>query len=180
VAPLVPVIGGDVRRRKLLVALAALAGVVVLWPRGEPDRITQANFDRIHEGMTRAEVETILGPPGDYRTEPAEYGSLAYLVGRRAQSIGDDYPAVSHWWEGNTSLVILSYDHSGRVTDFGRVDAINPKPSAVEILLWHLKRQWHRWFPEWAMRRWKLLVVLAGLAVVVVAGAVVLRPRPSG
>jgi hypothetical protein len=97
--------------------------------------------------MTRAEVETILGPPGDHRTEPAEYSRLVYLAGQRAQSIGDDYPAASHWWEGNTSLVIVSYNYSDRVTDFTRADAINPKPSAVEILLWRAKRQWHRWFP---------------------------------
>jgi hypothetical protein len=163
------------RKRELLVVLASLAvlvaaGVVVLWPRGEPDRITQANFDRIHEGMTRAEVETLLGPPGDHRTEPAEYSRLAYiarqraqsdreaarlagrvlrdLAGQRARSIGDDYPAASHWWEGNTSLVMVSYNHSDRVTDFARADALNPKPSAVQTLLWRLKRQWHRWFPE--------------------------------
>ena len=56
-------------RRKLLVTLAvglvALIGVAALvaWPRAE--RITPENFDRIKEGMSRAEVEAILGPPGD-------------------------------------------------------------------------------------------------------------------
>jgi hypothetical protein len=67
-APLVPVIGDDMRRRRLLVVLAGLAvvvaaGVVVLWPR--PDRVTRVNCDRIREGMSRAEVVGILGPPGD-------------------------------------------------------------------------------------------------------------------
>jgi hypothetical protein len=57
----------------LLVALAGLAvviaaGVVVLWPR--EDRVTRGNFDRIRAGMSRAEVEAILGPPGDYTTGP--------------------------------------------------------------------------------------------------------------
>ena len=60
------------RRRKLLVVLAGLAvlvaaGAVVLWPE-PPSRITRENFDRVREGMTQAEVEAILGPPGDYRT----------------------------------------------------------------------------------------------------------------
>jgi hypothetical protein len=60
------------RRRTLLAALAGLAVVVaagawLLWPR--QDRITPENLDRIELGMTRAEVEAILGgPPGDYRT----------------------------------------------------------------------------------------------------------------
>jgi hypothetical protein len=59
------------RRRTLLVALAGLAvmvaaGVGALWPR--PSRVTGENFDRIEKGMSRAEIEAVLGPPGDYRT----------------------------------------------------------------------------------------------------------------
>ena len=59
------------RRRKLLVALAVgvvvLVGVAALvaWPWGE--RITPDNINRIMAGMSRAEVEAILGPPGDFR-----------------------------------------------------------------------------------------------------------------
>jgi hypothetical protein len=114
------VIGADVRRRKLLVALAGLAVVVaavvvVLWPR--PDRITQENYDRIRvgglwgedwathdnrapvkKGMTRTEVEAILGPPGDYRTglgeqnwgESRETGyPIRIPILRRRTGIGD-------------------------------------------------------------------------------------------
>jgi hypothetical protein len=52
------------RRRKLLGAVAGLAvlvavGVFALWPRTE--RVTRENFDRIKEGMSRAEVEAIHG-----------------------------------------------------------------------------------------------------------------------
>jgi outer membrane protein assembly factor BamE (lipoprotein component of BamABCDE complex) len=59
------------RMRKLLVALAGLAvvvaaGVVALWP--QPLRATWENYDSIREGMTRAEVVAILGPP---ETTPA-------------------------------------------------------------------------------------------------------------
>jgi hypothetical protein len=62
------------RRRKLLVALAGLAvvgaaGAVVLWRRSA--HVTRASCDRIRVGMSRAEVEAILGgPPGDYRAGP--------------------------------------------------------------------------------------------------------------
>jgi hypothetical protein len=57
------------RRRKPLPvpagrAVLLAAGAFVLWPR--PERITRENFKRIREGMTQAEVEAILGPPGDY------------------------------------------------------------------------------------------------------------------
>jgi hypothetical protein len=49
------------RRRTLLVALAVVvaAGVVVLWPRA--NRVTQENYDRIRIGLSRPEVEEILG-----------------------------------------------------------------------------------------------------------------------
>jgi hypothetical protein len=47
-------------------AVVVAAGAVVLWPR--PERIAWERFDRIHYGMTRAEVESVLGPAGDYRT----------------------------------------------------------------------------------------------------------------
>jgi hypothetical protein len=71
------------RKRKLLVVLAGLAvvvavGVVVLCL--QPSRITRDNFDCIHHGMTRAEVEVIPGPPGDYTTGP-------YLTGFRPMTI---------------------------------------------------------------------------------------------
>src|SRR5258708_730719 len=66
--------GYAVRRWTLLVVLAvgliALVGVAafVAWPR--PDRVTRENFDRIKVGMSRTEVEAILGPQGDYTTGP--------------------------------------------------------------------------------------------------------------
>jgi hypothetical protein len=60
-------------RWKLLVVLAGVgvvlaAGTVVFWPRA--DRVTRANYDRIQIGMSWADVERILGLPGDYTTAP--------------------------------------------------------------------------------------------------------------
>jgi hypothetical protein len=63
------------RNRKLRWAAAGLAlvallaaGAFVMWPR--PDRITRENYQRIRYGMSRGEVEAILGPPGDYTSAP--------------------------------------------------------------------------------------------------------------
>ncbi|MGC3990884.1 MAG: outer membrane protein assembly factor BamE [Chthoniobacteraceae bacterium] len=37
---------------------------------GSPITLTQANLDRVHEGMSAAEVKSILGSPTDSKTEP--------------------------------------------------------------------------------------------------------------
>src|SRR5262245_29182227 len=55
-------------RKAVLVDILLAAVALVCWalaPEGR--RINRAGFDRIKDGMTRAEVEAILGaPPGDY------------------------------------------------------------------------------------------------------------------
>src|SRR5947209_19173501 len=62
----------DVRKWMLRWVLAGLAlamliyGTATLWSRPEP--VTAENYARVHKGMTRAEVEANLGPPGNYET----------------------------------------------------------------------------------------------------------------
>jgi hypothetical protein len=130
------------RRRKLLVALAGLAvmvaaGAVVGWPRA--NRVTWENYDRIREGMTRAEVEAILGPPGDYRTGPtiALNGSVIAPYGSRHQ--GD--------WVGNEGFIGVVFD-SGVVEHKYFYRTVKREQSPLGNLLWRAERQWHRWFLE--------------------------------
>jgi hypothetical protein len=40
-----------------------------------PSRVTAEDVARLRKGMSQAEVESILGPPGDYRTCPVDYDS---------------------------------------------------------------------------------------------------------
>ena len=48
----------------------ALAACLNLWPASKPHPVNETNFRRIQLGMTRAEVEGVLGcPPGYYTTE---------------------------------------------------------------------------------------------------------------
>jgi outer membrane protein assembly factor BamE (lipoprotein component of BamABCDE complex) len=54
------------KKRLLLIAslpltIALTLGVLAMLP--PPPGVTKANFDRIQEGMTRAEVEEIFGKP---------------------------------------------------------------------------------------------------------------------
>jgi hypothetical protein len=133
------------RRRTLLVALAGLAvvaaGVVVFWPR--QTLATAANFARIQEGMTRAEVEDLVGPAGDFRTRPMEYswGESARL--EMYQQI-DDETIV---WATNEVLGVVRLDPAGRVSKVVYGPGRAQSQSVLENLLWRAKRQWHRWFP---------------------------------
>jgi hypothetical protein len=151
------------RRRKLLVALAALgvlvaAGTVVLWPHA--DRITQPNSDRIREGMTRAEVELILGMPGDYRTvRTAPPPTVPYRPKPTPAELakdGDDRehifdlkhsPGVEKltWLGDEGDVCVWMIGEQVAHADFSSREKVAQTP--LENLLWRTKRQWHRWFP---------------------------------
>jgi hypothetical protein len=135
------------RRRTLLVVLVGLAvvvgaGAVVLWPQARPDRVTRENYDRIEDGMGHAEVEAILGPPGDYRTVPTEaVTDVVFFSGEGTKIVTPDV------WRGDRANVYVAYDLTGCVMDKS-LQANNRFPqSLLGNLLWRAKRQWHRWFP---------------------------------
>jgi hypothetical protein len=155
------------RRRKLLVVLAGPAvvlavGAIVLWPR--EDRITQQNCDRIGEGMTRAQVVAILGPPGDYRTvqtvdpiplwyrsvppTPAEYAKAAYDR-EHVFVLRDNYrpvPVERLDWLGDGGDIFVWVRPEG-VSSHGMRSSDKVAQTPFENFLWRAKRQWHRWFP---------------------------------
>ena len=98
------------RKQKLLGGLAVaavlvVAGTFVAWPR--QSRVTEENFNRIKEGMSRAEVYVILGPPGDYSTGPVECSAQQeYFRGYDfATDKGINYEEgnLSRWWSDTGS-----------------------------------------------------------------------------
>jgi hypothetical protein len=146
------------RKRKLLVVLAALAvvvaaGAVVLWPR--PERVTKENYDRIRAGMTRAEVEAILGPPGDYRTGHGEmdYGGTWLsdpgpgFALRTSWGPGESTKYLRADWMGDSFGIVILIGQSGSVVHKLGLPRRTPQ-GPLGNLLWRLKRQWRRWFPE--------------------------------
>lgn len=90
----------------LFVAMLVVAAIYV-WPRHGPSTITQENADRIKEGMTRAEVEAVLGPA---RNETGRrffhYALWGNLVARTAYS--------PHWVTEDL-LVCVCLDKEERV-----------------------------------------------------------------
>jgi hypothetical protein len=133
------------RRRTLLVALAVLAvvgaaGVVVLPP--QDTRATYENFCRVKEGMTGAAVEAIVGPPGDFTTELMGYDGLSGDPTRR--------PARTNleWiWATDSGVAFVDFDRDGLVFQTGFVSGSRKEQGLFANLLWHARRQWHRWFP---------------------------------
>src|SRR5271154_6476165 len=114
------------RVRLALVGMAAVVvalGVVVLWPT--PDRITRENFDRIRTGMTRAEVEAFLGPPGFHATaEVRPILNWAAVWGQPAagqqfwegESVGSrPTNTEKDLWQGDTAIVFVYFDPAGVV-----------------------------------------------------------------
>jgi hypothetical protein len=143
------------RRRTLLVALAGLAvvvaaGTVVLWPR--EDRLNEANFARITPGMSRAEVEAILGPAGDYSSGPLEF-TLAlfsftggtrptrdYEPPSRRDFFGDGLVDIVEW-RTDKWLIVIYFSPTGPLRS-ERHHVVRADQSVFENLLWRAKRQW--------------------------------------
>jgi hypothetical protein len=134
-------------------AVVGAAGVVALRP--QPNRITQENCDRIHPGMTRAEVVAIVGQPGDKATGPLD--PVAYLEMKGIDSDGNqvfmtfqsqpDFSGSDSYWSSDEQVLIVEFFPGDRVCVKYSGPYVRVQQSAHEYLLWRAKRQWHCWFP---------------------------------
>jgi hypothetical protein len=153
------------RRRKLRWVLAGLTVALVavwafvLWPR--PDRVTQENFDRIAEGMSRAEVEAILGPPGDYSSGPLKTDGEGFypMLPDGSGLVEDARNPVISWaayggegerveWRNDNHLIDVDFNADGVFRSKNHRDAARVDQWPLDNLLWRAKRQWRNWFPE--------------------------------
>ncbi len=119
--------------------VALAAALAALWAQ-PPSRITRENFDRIHVGMTRAEVEAILGPSGEYNSGPTLYVCDAVYPGEFAPSPDVCLPVS---WQCDTGAIEVWID-SERVYCASFSYGLRIRQSPFENLLWRVKR----WFPE--------------------------------
>jgi hypothetical protein len=137
------------QRRTQLVVLAGMAvvgaaGAVALWSRA--DRITRENFARLNTGMSRAEVEAILGPPGDYTTSPP--GDMGEEIVRDTETGERDAPGVDGLlWIADAGIIEVTFDRAGQACRTVFAPLAPAKQSRIDNLLWRARRQWRRWFP---------------------------------
>jgi hypothetical protein len=131
------------------VALAGLAVVVaavavVLWPK--PPRVTWESFDRLHTGMSRPEVEAILGPPGNYTTSPP--GAMGESIVQDAETGEQDAPGVTGLiWIAEAGIIEVNFDNVGQASRIVYSPLTPLNQNLLDNFLWRAKRQWHRWFP---------------------------------
>ena len=143
------------RRRTLLVLLAALAvvvaaGTVVLWPAR--DRIAAARG--ITPGMSPSDVKAVLGPPGDYTSGPGHPASydVDYLLDARAafykpaQSEPHWLTPATEWWLCDGGWIGVCFDRDNKVEVVVLRPFARDRQGPLENLFWRAKRQWHRWF----------------------------------
>jgi hypothetical protein len=122
------------------VALAAI-GAALLALRPNPDaRITREHFKRIRQGMSRAEVEAILGSEGS--------DILRTFSGSDLETPEEPSGCKTTCWRSDTTMIEVAFDASGSVRESSCHSLHKLSRSRLEEWLWRVKRQWHRWFPE--------------------------------
>jgi hypothetical protein len=132
-------------KRKRLRVLAGVAVVLaagtgyLLWPR--TDRITQENFGRVHAGMSRREVEAVLGKPGDYRS-----GRTSHDPPWIKAAVGEPLEWVQ--WEGDAGAALVGYDSSGSVRKELFLAATPLKLTPLDRLGWRIGQLLERWIPD--------------------------------
>jgi hypothetical protein len=138
------------RKRKLLVMLVGLAvlaaGAFVLW---RPGRIARENFFLMRVGMTKAEVEALLGAEKNQTTGEIEFeqdgDASAEVLGEPPPPYDLEYNVS---WSGDWTFIQVHFDPAGNVTG-ARCNKAKPiDRGPFGNIVWRAKRQWRRWFPE--------------------------------
>jgi hypothetical protein len=143
----------DMKRKRLLVvlfalvALAVAGAVTVLWPW---PRVTKESYERIKLGMTRGEVEAILGvPPGDYTGGPTRSSRLKseMEIAHDLSWSGGSPETWGEWWKGDAADVMVRFSPSGLAVWKMYRQREREEQTTSENIQWRLRRLVLRWFP---------------------------------
>ena len=136
-----------------LLALGAMLGPV--WCRlGLGPRFNKVLFNQLREGMTEAEVEAILGPPGQHRSYGWEAYPFTSVTGFPVKQSGLSYDelkelryqttpngrrkVVDRGWWGHTFFITVSFDENGVAVarHFGKVCPPRHRSARQRIMEW--------------------------------------------
>jgi hypothetical protein len=115
------------------------ASVLLLWPWPQADRVTRENFSRLEEGMSRADVDAILGPLGDYRTGDTNLALSGPTV------FGQSGRSQAYTWRGDTANIKVGFDPSGHLFA-ASYQAMRRSENPIDNILFRAFRLWSRWF----------------------------------
>jgi hypothetical protein len=109
---------------------------------------TPETFARLHNGMTLAEVETVLGPPGNYTTQRPRYELTEAIIKQLKNSYREEADRDVEFWQYNDVYLEIVFDNEGKVLNIQCNSMPTPNGGPLDNLFWRMKRQWRRWFPE--------------------------------
>lgn len=93
----------------LLVSIAVLGLLGVRLMTTPSHRIRPENIDRIRAGMTRQEVQELLGAPPGFRARGKVASPITYSGPGASWRDG-----VEEWWTGDEAAVLVFFDAQGR------------------------------------------------------------------
>lgn len=106
------------KRRFLLLGMAGIACLVLLgmvWLLKFRPGITQSNCERIREGMTLQEVQSVLGgPPGNYSRFPDKEAGL-WTIDADRPDLNREFFIGREVWIGNELAVAVWFNDEERV-----------------------------------------------------------------
>jgi outer membrane protein assembly factor BamE (lipoprotein component of BamABCDE complex) len=110
------------------VVVLAVLGTGVWFLMAPRSSITQANADKIQEGMTLEEVETILGGPA--RDEATELTAF-HAIDIRSNTVVTNPPRD---WVTDRVVVRVRFDPLGRVGDVVTLDNARLRESRIDVV----------------------------------------------
>jgi hypothetical protein len=106
-----------------------LAAFLVLYGTVLAPRLSRGDYARVRMGMTRGEVENILGPPFD---DDALIGLLSKGVHIEMEESGDEPAAALAGWTEEERSMLVRYSTRGKVV--GKSFLIERRQSLLERL----------------------------------------------
>jgi hypothetical protein len=133
----------------LLAIVVAASGAAALLFRQRSLDFKPEQSDRIRAGMTRAEVEALLGgPPGDYAT-----GYTELRVLRARKGLGRGGPEDTYeLWLGDSGAIWVFFDTSNTVSGRLYEGQVKIERGWLSAFFWQMGHYRRRVFPETTLR----------------------------